>query len=37
VALDNVYILNINIDDVLKGMHEATQEVIIILNELKDD
>jgi len=37
VALDNVYILNKNIDNQLKGMYEATQEIIKILNEMKDE
>ena len=37
VALDNANVLNINIDNKLKGMYEATQEIIKILNELKDD
>jgi len=37
VALDNAYSLNINIDYQLKGMYDATQEIIKILDELKDD
>jgi len=37
VTLDNVNVLNINIDDSLKGMYEATQEIIKILNEMKDN
>jgi Family of unknown function (DUF6090) len=37
VALDNVNALNINIDNKLKGMFEATQEIIKILHEMKDE
>ncbi|MBN4084968.1 hypothetical protein JYT89_01355 [Flavobacteriaceae bacterium AH-315-B10] len=37
VALDNVFILNRNIDQKLKGMYKSTQEIIKILNEMKDD
>lgn len=37
VVLDNVSVLNRNIDNKLKGMFEATQEIIKILNELKDE
>ncbi len=37
VALDNANVLNINIDNKLKGMYEATREVIKILNEMKDN
>jgi uncharacterized protein YozE (UPF0346 family) len=37
VTLDNVNVLNINIDNQLNNMHEATQEIIKILNELKDN
>jgi uncharacterized protein YozE (UPF0346 family) len=37
VALDNAYTLKLIIGQQLKGMYEATQEIIKILNELKDN
>jgi hypothetical protein len=37
VALDNVFILKSNMDYTFKSMYETTQEIIKILNEMKDN